>query len=199
VRAVGQLAAALISLLVATGAIVAGEGDRVPYKLAVVVEWGDPVGSDEVRSRIERELLLEIQRRECFQAVLPGWRETADEPDLVLKARIEDYLEEELHDQSLAERYDPQAPPEQQKLYTIRIRADVYASVRAAESLVVLRDKHFVQSNAWRPVIQEDPRFEAQSEMVRQAVRTLRSFACKGSAKKWEQSLAASGAPGDEP
>jgi hypothetical protein len=176
-----------LAMLCAASDTKAGGDQPLPYRLVVVVEWGQPAGPASFRAELQRELLTEISAANCFRAVHADAATSPGADDLKLRVTVHAYNEEIEFEFGVADRAAPGADLD--RLTVARIQAGFHAEVRTAVEDAVVREDHFRQQSAWRPLYHEDPRVEAQLRMIDAVARTTRRFACKGSAGRWSKQL----------
>jgi hypothetical protein len=176
-----------LAMLCAEAGTAAGDGQPLPYRLLVVVEWGHPAGPASFRAELERELLMEFSAANCFRAVNADAPGSPEADDLRLRVTVHAYNEEIEFEFRAADRASPGLDLD--RLTVARIRADFHAELLTAVEDATVREKRFRQQSSWRPVYHEDPREEAQRQMVAAVARATRKLACKGSARRWSKEL----------
>ncbi len=164
-------------------------GEPLPYRLAIEADFGPQGGPGLLLDDVRLALLSAMDRARCFDSVEPAGSSQGEARDLLLRVTLDHVVERTDVETSLAARNDPDAPPDVAKQMVARIEALVTAEILLIDQPVVVRSRRFLQDNAWRPVLNEDPRHEAQTLLVDELVSTVRSFACKGKAKKWSKQL----------
>lgn len=189
-----QAAAAAATTLCIPLSLALAAGAR-PYRLTPVVEFGPSGGPESVRAELALELRLTLATAACFQELGPAAGD-AGEDDLVLLLTLDDYLDETRYETTLGQR-SATTDPEVSRRVVAHVSALVTLEIRTARESAPLRHARYLQNAEWRPQISEDPREIAVSRLIDEIVRRSRKFACKGSAKQWEQELrkARGGAP----
>ncbi len=180
----------LAFVILLTAGPVTEAGEPLPYRLAVEARFGAQRGPGRLLDEVRLELLSALDRAHCFDSV-----ETLGDPrdvavDLLLRVTLDNVEERTDVETSLAARNDPDSTPDVSRQMVAQVEALVTAEILLADRSAVVRSRRFLQANQWRPVLNEDPRYEARTLMVDQLVSTVRSFACKGKAKKWAKQLA---------
>ncbi len=164
-------------------------GEPLPYRLTIEARFGPQGGPGQLLDDVRLELLSAMDRARCFDSAEPAESPAGRAGDILLRVTL-DHVEERADvATSLAARNDPRASPDVARQMVARIEAWVTAEILLTDQSVVVRSRRFLQDNAWRPVLDEDPRHEARTLLVDQLVNTVRSFACKGKAKKWSKQL----------
>jgi hypothetical protein len=197
-------AAWLIGLALAAPAPLRAEDRGGPtYGLVVEVTYGEPRGPEGLRDELQFEITSALAAAGRFRAVRarPDPAPAADE--LLLRVVLDGYEEEIVFDASIAERTSPGAPPDVAQRLEARIRADLRLEVRTLPDTALVRHKTVRVQGARRPALDEDPRHEAELELVSEAVRAVRSFAGRGSPARWsaeiERARAGSAGPAPAP
>ncbi len=183
-----SLTLAVAILLTACPAIESRE--PLPYRLEIEAGFGPQRGPGQLLDDVRLELLSALDRAHCFDSVDPVGEGRGGSRDLLLRVTLDNVLERTDVETSLAARNDPDAPPDVARQMVAQIEAMVTAEILLADRTAVVRSRRFLQANHWRPVLNEDPRYEARTLMVDELVSTVRSFACKGKPKKWSKQLA---------
>lgn len=165
----------------------AGKSEPLPYRMRVVVEWGQPVGPESIRAELEHEIVAEISLAHCFRAVHTAAPASPGPDDLQLRVTVHDYDEEIDFEFSVGDRADPGANLD--RLMVARLQGDFRAEVSTVLEEATVREDRFRQQSSWRPVYREDPREEAQRLLVEAVARATRKFVCKGSAGRWSKQL----------
>jgi hypothetical protein len=183
-----RLVIAALLVLGAAGAWQPQAGSTHPYRLALDVSYGEPTGSESFREDLERSLLHELAR--CFDAVQSlDAEDGGSERDLTLRIVIDDFEEETSFDVSMAQLNSPDAEPDTKRQLVVQFRANFQFELLTVPDSGVVRSKRNFQHAAHRPVLNEDPRYEARLKLIEGVVRFARGFACKGSAKKLEREV----------
>ncbi len=155
----------------------------LPYRLAVSVGWGQPVGPESLRDALETELVSELRRAACFEAILRRGAQAAETAELSLRLVLGGYREETEYDYSVHQGAAPDLDTSQRARSLVE--AEVESVVATVPQGAVVRERRHKQRASWRPLWQEDPRDAAQRQFVEELARSVRKFVCKGSADKW--------------
>lgn len=191
--------AALLTMSCLPAAIVA-QGPA-PFDIQVELSFEEASGDEGMRMELELQLLSELRRAGCFRSVAPvadGIDEgtATDEETLRLSVAVTELFEETTYDTSVAQRSDPRAPGEVEMSYTSRIRAVMRVSLEHPASGRVLRTKRLHGAGAHRPqMLGQDARDMALRAATINAARAVRSFVCKGGAKRLRKEISASSGP----
>lgn len=189
-RILARVLLAVVAVLASVSMAAAG-GGVFPYELGIRVKFGEELGSERVRERIEKEILERIEKKTCYRSVRRHDPEADPDPDLLLVVLIEEVLERVEHDRSLAGeiaaiREDPQAA----------LRVSAIVEVTVFFDLVHAATGSTLRRTADRPQVHRRPQF--LGEDYQQAARDLaikhvsveaQKFACKGSPKKLEKAI----------
>lgn len=180
-----------VALLCAAG-VLAGEGDRLPYRIEVEVGYGEPVGSQRLRDEVQLGLVRALETAACFQEVGafdPDLTEPGDA--LLLRVTIDDFEDWLVHDSSIAQRTSPNAlPHEESTRLTARLEGDVRLEIVVIPQRHAVRRSGFRLAEAYRPRMSEDARYEVERRWVDLLVAKSRNFACRGAAKKLAREIA---------
>jgi hypothetical protein len=167
----------------------AEEGDRLPYHLTVEVAYGKPLGPMRMRDTLARELVRELDARRCFEAVSPLDENEETGAGLRLTVILDRWRDETEHEMSMAQKNDPQPDPDRARLTVESVEAFVYMELAILPDGAAVRQKQYRQSNAYRPLFQEDARMAVEDEMLFDIVRNVKNFACKGNDKKLRKQI----------
>ena len=165
--------------------------ETLPQELDVRVGWGHPRGPTGLRSDLEQELIAAITDAGCYSKVrhLPAGAEP--QGDLILHVTLEDYIEEDTYDVSLAVHKSPEPGRDVAKQRLAEIRAMVELELLSAhDDELRIRGRRSRQNSSHRPLIDEDPLVYAKQEWLEQIVRLARKYACSLSASELEKELA---------
>jgi hypothetical protein len=176
-----------LAVLCAASDTRAGKDGPLPYRVRVVVEWGQPAGPESFRADLEHAIVAEISMAACFRAVRTDPLASPGPDDLQLRVTVHDYDEEIDFEYSVADRANPGVNLD--RLMVARLQGDFRAEVSTVLEEATVREDRFRQQSSWRPVYREDPREEAQRLLVESVARATRKFACKGSAGRWSKQL----------
>ena len=91
----------------------------------------------------------------------------------------------------------PDSPPEVQNLQVAEARALVRLDLQVLPQALSIRSKRFTGQAVHRPVLGEDSREYARSELIEEVSGMIRMFACKGSAKKLARAIEQARSTGD--
>ena len=182
-RKAGTCPACVLALCCALAPAAVVADAPLPYRLSVSVGWGQPVGPESLRDRLEAELVSELRRAACFGAVLRSNAPGAEAASLSLSVLLDGYREETDYEYTVHQRGAPDLDTSRGALS--RVEADVHSAITSVPQASVVRERRFKHRANWRPLWQEDARDAAQREFVEGITRSVRKFACKGSAAKW--------------
>ena len=181
-RSLGSVLGLLLCVGLGTGSP-AAKGKPLPYKLGVRVTHGKPAGPAAMRADLRRGLLEALNNAACFESVR-GVDAAASNTDLLLEVVIIDIEEETRYDISMATLSSPNTEPGTDKQLVATVRGEFHVELLTVPASARIRSRKFIHIGSHRPILNEDPRAEARWEMLNEAVRSLRVFACKGSEKK---------------
>lgn len=161
----------------------AAKGKPLPYKLGVRVTHGESAGPAAMLADLRRGLLEALNNAACFESVrvVDG---AVSNADLLLEVVIIDIEEQTRYGISMATLSSPNTEPGTDKQLVATVRGAFRVELLTVPASARIRSREFIQVGSHRPVLNEDPRAEARWEMLNEAVRSLRVFACKGSEKK---------------
>ncbi len=180
------LTTSIISLacLVLCGEFVAGRRTALPYLLEVEVRSGGSAAPERVRRNLEIELIGELDQVACFERVERYGEERDEVEALLLRLTIADVRRETSYDSSLAQRYDPDAPPQIDQGLMATVEAHLALELFSLPESIWLKEKRFTVTRRVRPTLGSDAKLEVEFEMIDEVTRVARTWACKGSAKK---------------
>jgi hypothetical protein len=141
-----------------------------------------------LREEIQHLLVADLRAEGCFASVQSGVDDVTGEYDLELSLILDRFQEDIEVEMSIAQRASPGAGPFADQQQVARVRSVFDVQIRTLDR-EILRGKRFNLENAWRPIYGENPREQARRNLVEDALRRLRSFACKGSARSWQKQL----------
>lgn len=176
-----------LAALCALSLLGAAQGQPLPYRVFVTMEWGQPIGPSSFRAALEEELRTALAIKGCFEAVLSERPEPIRADDLMLHLVVSDYAEELDFEYRVGT--GDTLGFDSNRHSVARVEADFRAEIRSLAEELLLREQRFVMRAIWRPLANEDPRAEAQRNLVTKAVRKARAFACKGSASAWSKQI----------
>jgi hypothetical protein len=174
----------------------------LPFRTAVLLEWGEGAGSDAFRDDLGRALTGALTPG-CFTAVeLVGDDPAAVHADLLLTVLLSDAEEELRVEDSIAGALQPGEPGKELRRIA-RFEVTVQATLATFDGRRPVSGKHLVANVSRRPlVLGEDPQVTARADAIDQIVSALTKAFCRGGAKqesKIREALAAAAhAPTDE-
>jgi len=189
------LARLFLSLTMLSGSLAFAAGPA-PYTLAVRVELRGP-GFETFRSDADYLSVGAIDGSGCFARVVP-LDEQAGEPlaaaataqaDLLLIVTLSDVEDELEYEISMAERNAPNAQPQTRQMKVAHLDVQVAARLLTVDGELIVDDRDFHVGASHRPVLDEDPRLEAQTDALGQIARTLRKWVCKGGARRLDKAI----------
>lgn len=169
-----------------------------PYDIQLDLGFAQTSGDEGMREELELQLLSELRRAGCFRSVAritSGVDEgtAVDAETLRLNVTVTELFEETTYDTSLAARADPRSPQELEMAHTSRIRAVMTVSLEHPASGRALRTKRVRGTGMHRPTMPgEDARYAALREATMHASLGVRSFVCKGGAKRLRKEIGVS-------
>jgi hypothetical protein len=163
-------------------------GPHLPYRLNVVVEEGRSGVPDSFLDDLEHEIVARLATTSRFREVSHGIPASPGEDDLMLRVVVHSYKEVLDFEFGVSDQDSPDRDKSQ--LTVARIGGTFQVEIRAADADAAVRERRFHHRSSWRPVIDEDPRGEAQLRLIDSVARTTRKFACKGSPASWSKELA---------
>jgi hypothetical protein len=136
-------------------------------------------------------LISELTRRGCFGGVVPAPGALPGPRDLALRVAFDEFEDEISFDQSIAERSAADRPPDLQRREVAFVRTGFTVELRlpGAEDAIV-RSAHYRRQALHHPVHDEDPHEQAIAHLATTVARTVRSFSCEGSEKRFRQERA---------
>jgi hypothetical protein len=160
----------------------AGGNEGEAYRLTLHVQWGEPPGPSSFRAELERQIGRELGAKRCFELARPGSIDQPTARDLELRVHIEDYREEMYHNYAISEL----SSPESGKVFTgtAHVEAVFRTQVRTLAEGLLVRERRYRHKASYAPVRNEDPRAEAQRQLVDEVARRARRFSCKGAGKE---------------
>ncbi|MDH3627879.1 MAG: hypothetical protein OES25_09520 [Acidobacteriota bacterium] len=164
-------------------------GGTSPRTLVYEVVYADGSGNERFRSDAVHWVRTELAKGGCFESI----RERDDEPieDGQLRLQIVlGYFDDEVsYDYSIAERFDPTAPPVDERRMGARQELDIGLNLfdDATETMLRYERRRIVTSH--RPIITEDAREVSREEMVREVGRRTRLWLCRVSPAKLEKTI----------
>ena len=176
-------ACVLIGLVAFAGAF-AAKGDRLPYKVGFLVDYGEQAGPESWREEFEFLVIEHLQSRRCFEVVR---RFDPDDPvstDLLIHVIVAHVEERQNYDISETELYDPDRPPDTEKLFTLELEADFELELRKLPEDVIVRRKRLHARTSYRPRFDEDARYAIRLKVIEDIERALVTLSCKGPEKK---------------
>ncbi len=192
-RSIVAAAALLVGVLLAASRTAAGR-ERLPYDVAVQVEYAGPPGSRTLLDEVGGSLVDELAARGCFRSfrlVPPAAKPPEDA--LVLRVSLDDLRDELRYDQSLAQQAQPGEPGDSLQ-YSALFSVEVRLALLAPPGAAVVREKEFRESVRRRPLtVGEDAREAARSEAILELARKARASLCHGSPDSLRRSLDAAG------
>src|SRR6185295_19715823 len=139
---------------------------------------------------LELVLASTVAARGCFRSHVRGAAGSAA-GNLLLRVSIDVVRDEVSYDASIAARSSPASPPERRRQQEATVQVEFLAELRLPDpGGAVVRSEHYRRRISYRPVLEEDPRAAALDEMATAVARTVRSFACHGSEKRFQRELA---------
>ena len=182
----------LPAALLCGAAVLAGEGDRLPYRIEVEVGYGEPAGPQRLRDEVRLGLVRALENAACFQEVGSFDPELTEPGDaLLLRVTIDDFEDRLVHDSSIAQRTSPNAlPHEEAQRMTARLEGNVRLEIVVIPQRHAVRRSGFMLAESYRPRMTEDARHEVERRWVDLLVAKSRSFACRGAAKKLAREIA---------
>lgn len=173
--------------------------EPAPYRLQVHVEYGHPVGPGNLLDDLEYSLVAALRSSGCFLFVDTRLEGAPQPDDLELRVTLNNYVEDVSHETRVGGQEVGSSGHGQVQRRIARVSSRVQVGVQTLVPPITVRTKRLNLESHWRPLYGEDPREKAQTDFVQDAVRSLRSFVCKGSPAKWakqlEQARALSEAP----
>jgi len=159
------------------------------YSLALDVAYGTPPGPERPLRRIVEGLLARLGGSPCFGSVesLP----LATPRDLQLIVRLDDFEDVTHNEASISERVSPNSNPidmASRVVATVSARTGIELRLGSASGEIV-RAKHWLAAESWRPQQGEDPHAAAEEEFVEKVVQEVESLACKGGATKLARAI----------
>jgi len=172
-----------------------------PYELGVAIHFTQSSGDEGLREEFELQLLSELRRSACFRSVELDRQDPENEPrsetaELLLRIGVDELFEETVYDTSIAERADSRALESLDLAHTARFSVVVSASLEHSPHGKTLRSRRIRGHGAHRPLVAgEDARHIALREASSEAANSVRSFVCKGGAKRLRKQIAALDVP----
>jgi hypothetical protein len=166
----------------------AAEDAPAPYRLVILVAYGEPLGPESLRDGLERELAERLELDRCFESVVRSMSEidAAKEADLIVEVILDGYREDTHHDVSIATQ-NRLGEPGSDLQWNANVEAMVHLQVFRAGDRALVKMKRKQVSVTRRAQPAEDTRFEARSNFFEAIVRKARSYLCGVSPKRWEK------------
>jgi uncharacterized protein YktA (UPF0223 family) len=172
-----------------------------PYQLVVDVVSNDEQDSDAgirhtgpapevLQDELVTMLINAINGERCFETVMAYDPNDPERGDLLLTIEVFDFFEQTEYAYNQAAYQDPNADPDRAKKKIARVEAEFRFFLTTPDRANVLRSKQVKLFHDHVPRHYEDAIYYARNELLEDARRLGRSFACKGSAKKLAKQLA---------
>lgn len=178
------LSGLLLALVVLPATPALAGGGPAPYSVVVDVAFGPEGGPASLRDDIVRGLLRELDRNRCFASVARLQPDVEPQADLLLRLVITELEDRTEYEISLAQRDSPNTTPSEKRRLIARLEAQVRQEIWTLPEENLARVRRFKANAAYRPLFNEDGRYEVELRLVDDLVRSTRAFACKGGAKK---------------
>ncbi len=169
--------AALLAISCALSASIAAKGGPLPHDLAVEVVYARPPGPEMLREELEWEVVKLVDGAGCFRSVV-RYSAAKERSQVLLTLSIDDLVDEQDYDISLALRDSPRSSPELSRRMAARIRADVELRISAPPEAVPLCTSRFRKNLSYSPRTTEDPRYEVRLLLIDKLSRAARAFVC---------------------
>jgi len=175
----------VVSLTVGPGVQAGNSPPQRPYTVAVDVDYEGRKGPATFSQELTATLVRELSDALCFISVVRLTPDSTQPADLVLQVRLADYLESTSHETNLATVYSPDQHPDVAHLQVSFIESYFYIELLTYPPGLFVDSRRFKLAAVHRPLLDEDPRIEARLQLIDDAARKIRSFACKGKAKNF--------------
>jgi len=162
-----------------------------PYDVVVHVLWGDDdIGPEALRAQVERTVIHELDRAQCFDTLsrFGGEDEQHVAPDgdadLMFDIVISNLEVREDWSVSVVEKASPNQQQDKidgAQLATVEF--DVTFDLGLLPDKLPLRHKRYHHAQSYRPQYGGDPREQVRAEVIDDLARDARSFLCKGTKK----------------
>ena len=186
--------ALIVSSLLSGSLAFAGDKAPLPFDVAVGIEYAAASGDAGFREEVEIQLISELRGSACFRSVdMAREGDEADYPEDALRLRITvlEVIEETTYDTSTAQRVDPQSGYGAELAHTARLHARIQVALEHPATGRELRKKRIGASSAHRPLNEyDDAQDYVKREALRDLIREIRLFACRGGAKRLGKELA---------
>jgi hypothetical protein len=177
----------VVAAVSALSILPAAAPEPLPYHVTVSVEWGRALGPVSIRESLENRVIAELAAHRCFRSVASDIPESPKDDDLRLRLIVHDYNDEIDFEFGVADHDGPDLERRQSSVARVQARFQARLTTLAGDHL--LRERSFRQNSSWRPLELDDPSEQARRQMVENAARATRKFACKGSSSSWSRQL----------
>lgn len=178
----------ILFALLHTGAVVGG--GPAEFDLHLRVSYAEDIGREGLRQELELAAFERLQESGCFRKVtLATAKAEPSESDLLLELILREVIDETEYAMSLAQRSDPRVP-EQHKREVARLEIAYTLQLSTWSDGHLLRQRWPRSEEAYRPLSNEDARYEVELRSAKAISRATRDLACRGSAKKLARQVA---------
>ena len=172
----------VLSLIAGPGVLAGKSSQKRPYSVVLDIQYEGRKGPASFTRELAATLIRELSDALCFDSVVLLNPESTQQADLVLQVRLEDYFESMSHETNLASVYSPDRHPDVAHLQVATIESEFFLQFLRQPSGALVNSRRFKLGTSHRPLLDEDPRTEARLQLIDDAARKIRLFACKGKA-----------------